>query len=67
MEQNATRLLSAKDLMRLYGFSRPTAYQLLNSSNLPVVRIGDRVYMLRDKFDEIVERIAIDGGNLRDA
>lgn len=35
MEQNETKLVSAKDLMRLYGFSRPTAYQLLNSSNLP--------------------------------
>ena len=66
MEQNETKLVSAKDLMRLYGFSRPTAYQLLNSSNLPAIRIEDRLYMLRDRFDELLRQAAAEGRNLLD-
>ena len=42
-------LWSAKDLMGA-GLSRSKAYELLNRADMPVVRLGDRVYMLKDKF-----------------
>ena len=42
-------VLSAIDLQAM-GFSRPMVYQLLNRADLPVIRIGNRRFMHREKF-----------------
>lgn len=42
-------LLSAHDLVAI-GIPRALAYQLLNRENMPTVRIGKRVFMLREPF-----------------
>jgi len=42
-------LLDAKHLQSC-GLSRSMAYHLLNREDLPVVRIGKRVFMNRDLF-----------------
>lgn len=42
-------LMCAADIQAI-GLSRPTAYQLLNREDLPVVTLGRRRYMNRDRF-----------------
>ena len=42
-------LLSAKHLQNC-GVTRAMAYQLLNREDMPVVRIGERLFMNRDLF-----------------
>jgi len=42
-------LLSAKHLQDC-GVTRSMAYQLLNREDMPVVRIGERLFMNRDLF-----------------
>ena len=51
------QLMSAKDLKNI-GLSRPMAYQLLNRDDLPVVVIGGRRFMNRDRFFEWMDRQA---------
>ena len=48
MEQKL--LLSAHDLQRVAGLSRRNAYALLNRDDLPVVRIGERKYLVAADF-----------------
>jgi hypothetical protein len=43
-------LMSVHDLQKECGFSRSMSYQLLNRSDLPVIKIGDRRFMHRTKF-----------------
>ncbi|NCB52844.1 MAG: DNA-binding protein [Clostridia bacterium] len=42
-------LISAIDLQAV-GIPRPTAYQLLNRSDMPVVMLGRRKFLNRDLF-----------------
>lgn len=42
-------LLSARDIQAL-GIPRALAYQLLNRSDLPTVRLGRRVFIFREPF-----------------
>ena len=50
-------LLTAEDIQKM-GFSRTTTYQLLNRSDLPVVRIGHRKFMHAELFDEWLRKQA---------
>ena len=47
--------LTAKDLQQL-GFSRSMAYQLMNRADVPVLQIGERKFIPRDKFFAWVEK-----------
>ena len=47
-------LLDAKDLQEAVGIPRALAYQLLNRADMPVVCLGRRKFMNRDKFVEIM-------------
>lgn len=42
-------MLTAND-MQAMGFHRNMVYQILNRSDVPVVRIGKRKFVRRDKF-----------------
>lgn len=44
-------MMTAKDIQRL-GFSRQITYQILNRADMPVTRIGKRVFVQKDKFLE---------------
>ena len=44
-------ILSAKDLQDM-GFSRSMSYALLNREDIPVIRIGKRKFIRREKFME---------------
>ena len=45
-------LLSAKELKEVTGFSIPRAYELMHDKTMPVVKIGGRLFMHREKFME---------------
>lgn len=47
----------ARELMQA-GFSRAMAYQLLNRTDIPSVRIGGRVFVHRALFQEWLKRQA---------
>lgn len=55
-------LLSAKDIQSI-GLSRSMAYQLLNRSDVPIVAIGGRKFLNRDRFFEWLDMNTNNGGN----
>lgn len=42
-------MLSANDIQTM-GFTRTMAYNILNRNDVPVVKIGSRKFIQRDKF-----------------
>lgn len=51
MESSGTHaLLNAHDL-QIMGFSRPMVYNLLNRTDLPVIKIGKRRFMHKALFE----------------
>lgn len=64
MEREVSRLISANDLQRQpYEFSRTRAYELLNDSRLPIIRIGRRKYLHGPLFEKWLEDLARQGEN----
>ena len=48
--KNSTpEILSAKDLQEM-GFSRSMSYALFNREDIPVIRIGKRKFIRRERF-----------------
>ncbi len=47
--KQTTEILSAKDLQDM-GFSRSMAYALFNRADVPVIHIGKRKFIRREKF-----------------
>ena len=47
--KHTPEILSAKDLQDM-GFSRSMAYTLFNRADVPVIRIGKRKFIRREKF-----------------
>lgn len=50
-KSNAPEILSAKDLQDM-GFSRSMSYALFNRKDIPVIHIGKRKFIRREKFLE---------------
>lgn len=48
-------MMTAEDL-RNFGFTRSMAYAFLNREDVPVIRIGKRKFIRREKFYEWLER-----------
>ena len=46
---NLPMMLSANDIQTM-GFTRAMAYNILNRNDVPVVKIGSRKFIQRDKF-----------------
>ena len=49
--KHTPEILSAKDLQDM-GFSRSMSYALFNCEDIPVIRIGKRNFIRREKFFE---------------
>ena len=47
--KHTPEILSAKDLQDM-GFSRSMSYALFNRDDIPVIRIGKRKFIRREKF-----------------
>lgn len=50
-KNSAPEILSAKDLQDM-GFSRSMSYALFNRTDVPVIHIGKRKFIRREKFLE---------------
>ena len=48
-KENLPMMLSANDIQTM-GFTRTIAYNILNRNDVPVVKIGSRKFIQRDKF-----------------
>ena len=49
--KHTPEILSARDLQEM-GFSRSMSYALFNRDDIPVIRIGKRKFIRREKFLE---------------
>ena len=47
--ENLPMMLSANDI-QVMGFTRTMVYKILSSEEVPVVKIGSRKFVQRDKF-----------------
>lgn len=54
-------LLEAKDIVELTGLTKSRAYRLMHMESMPVVSIGNRLYMHKDKFLKKLEEYADSG------
>ena len=52
--ENLPMMLSANDIQTM-GFTRTTAYNILNRDDVPVVKIGSRKFLARDQFFDWVD------------
>lgn len=48
-------MLSANEIQAM-GFTRTMAYSILNRKDVPVVKIGNRKFIQRDKFFEWLDK-----------
>ncbi|MGI6635107.1 MAG: helix-turn-helix transcriptional regulator [Christensenellales bacterium] len=64
MLEDAPLLLSAQDMMKLTKLGRSMVYRLLNDSSFPVIQIGRRKFMHRDRFLQRLEEQAERGVKL---
>ena len=53
--ENLPMMLSANDIQTM-GFTRTMAYNILNREDVPVVKIGSRKFIQRDKFFDWLDR-----------
>ena len=53
--ENLPMMLSANEIQAM-GFTRTMAYNILNRDDVPVVKIGNRKFIQRDKFFEWLDK-----------
>ena len=66
--ENLPMMLSANDIQTM-GFTRTMAYNILNREDVPVVKIGSRKFIQRDKFFDWLdsrEKDELDDNDRRD-
>lgn len=66
--ENLPMMLSANDIQAM-GFTRTMVYKILSSEEVPVVKIGSRKFVQRDKFFawlDSKEKSKIDDNDRRD-
>lgn len=54
-------MMTAEDLQN-FGFTRSMAYAFLNRKDVPVIRVGKRKFIRREKFYEWLEEQERSGG-----
>lgn len=53
-KNDCPEMMTAEDLQN-FGFTRSMAYAFLNRKDVPVIRIGKRKFIRREKFSEWLE------------
>lgn len=51
-ETGDDRLLTPRDIQRIFSFGKNRAYELMNSSGFPTIRIGSRMYVTRAALEK---------------
>lgn len=49
-EENYPLILTAKDISQILKISKPTAYEVMNQTSFPLLKIGRCKRVLRDDF-----------------
>lgn len=49
-------LMTAQNLQQL-GFSKSASYAILNMEGMPVIHVGRRKCLVRDKFEKVLDRL----------
>ena len=62
--ENLPMMLSANDIQAM-GFTRTMAYNILNREDVPVVKIGSRKFIQRDKFFDWLDSKEDDENDMR--
>ena len=53
--------LNAEIVSKLFGISSTTVYELMHTKDFPILKLGNRIVVSKEKFMEWVERNS--GGN----
>ena len=46
------KLITVKEFIEEYGIGTNKAYEIVNSKGFPVIRIGKKILIIRNKVDE---------------
>ena len=60
--KNQGQLVNAEELAQMLGITRSAAYTLLNCKSFPTIKIGKRIYAIRDQIQIWIEHEAKEGG-----
>ena len=52
LDKNESVLYTVKDLQRIFGMSKTSAYQLMNSKNFPSFHLNRKVYVSKEQLDK---------------
>lgn len=55
-EENYPLVLTAKDISHILKISKPTAYEMMNQSDFPTLKIGRCKRVLRDEFFKWIKK-----------
>ena len=46
------KLITVKEFIEEYGLGTNKAYEIVNSKGFPVIRLGKKILIIRDRIDE---------------
>ena len=46
------KLITVKEFIEEYGIGTNKAYEIVNSKGFPVIRLGKKILIIRDRIDE---------------
>lgn len=55
IEANGDRLLTPKDLQVIFSIGKNRAYELMNSSGFPTLKINNRMYVSKSALDKWID------------
>ena len=51
---NNKKLITVKEFATEYGIGTNKAYEMVNSKGFPIVKLGRKILVIRDKIDEFL-------------
>ena len=49
------KLITVKEFVSEYGIGTNKAYEMVNSKGFPIIRLGKKILIVRDRIDEWLE------------
>ena len=49
------KLITVKEFVSEYGIGTNKAYEIVNSKGFPIIRLGKKILIVRDRVDEWLE------------
>ena len=51
---NSKKLITVKEFAKEYGIGTNKAYEMVNSKGFPVVKLGRKILVIKDRVDEFL-------------